>query len=74
MGSISDYEVMKDAPLNLEGITSFQVDGKSYIKYSLELYETSNIYYNCLIEYKSICLSTIAFHCPVRFRCCGLFG
>ncbi len=29
-------EVMKDAPLNLEGITSFQVDGKSYIKYKDE--------------------------------------
>ena len=29
-------EVMKDAPLNLEGITSFQVAGKSYIKYKDE--------------------------------------
>lgn len=29
-------EIMKDAPLNLEGITSFQVAGKSYIKYKDE--------------------------------------
>ncbi len=26
-------ETMKDAPLNLEGITSFKIDGKDYIKY-----------------------------------------
>lgn len=29
-------EVMKDAPLNLEGITSFQVNGRDYIKYKDE--------------------------------------
>lgn len=29
-------EVMHDAPLNLEGITSFKVNGKSYIKYKDE--------------------------------------
>lgn len=29
-------EVMHNAPLNLEGVTSFQVDGKNYIKYKDE--------------------------------------